>query len=99
MSEETLWEASLQFFEETLPAQQFNSWIKPLVCETKGDLITLTAPNTFILKLFKTDFCQKLAGLQIHFYWIRLNSVKSWQNEVLPSTQRQQHLQNRRFLH
>jgi chromosomal replication initiator protein len=63
MSEETLWEASLQFFEETLPAQQFNSWIKPLICETKGDLITLTAPNTFILKVIQDRFLPEISRI------------------------------------
>lgn len=63
MSEESLWEASLHFFEETLPAQQFNSWIKPLVCETNGDLITLTAPNTFILKVIQDRFLPEISKI------------------------------------
>lgn len=63
MSEETLWEASLQYFEETLPAQQFNSWIKPLICETKGDLVTLTAPNTFILKVIQDRFLPEISRI------------------------------------
>jgi chromosomal replication initiator protein len=63
MSKESLWEASLHFFEETLPAQQFNSWIKPLVCETNGDLITLTAPNTFILKVIQDRFLPEISNI------------------------------------
>lgn len=63
MSKESLWEASLRFFEETLPTQQFNSWIKPLVCETNGDLITLTAPNTFILKVIQDRFLPEISKI------------------------------------
>ena len=51
MSEKTLWESCLHFFEDSLPPQQYNSWIKPLAFEINGDRITLTAPNSFTLKL------------------------------------------------
>ena len=56
MADNALWETCLQFFEGSLPPQQFNSWIKPLAFEINGDQITLTAPNSFTLKLVQERF-------------------------------------------
>lgn len=63
MSDKSLWESCLHSFEETLPPQQFNSWIKPLICEINGDQITLTAPNTFILKVIQDRFLPEISKL------------------------------------
>ena len=63
MSDKSLWESCLHSFEETLPPQQFNSWIKPLICEINGDRITLTAPNTFILKVIQDRFLPEISKL------------------------------------
>lgn len=56
MQDDTLWNSCLLFFESTLTSQQFNSWIKPLAFEIQGNQITLTAPNTFTLKLVQERF-------------------------------------------
>jgi chromosomal replication initiator protein len=61
MSDKTLWDACLGFFEDSLPPQQFNSWIKPLTCEIKGNQITLTAPNSFTLKLIQERFLPEIS--------------------------------------
>lgn len=61
MSDKTLWDSCLHFFEDTLPPQQFNSWIKPLAFEIKGDHITLTAPNSFTLKLIQERFLPEIS--------------------------------------
>ena len=60
MSGKTLWDSCLHFFEDSLPPQQFNSWIKPLGFELKGDQITLTAPNSFTLKLIQDRFLPEI---------------------------------------
>ena len=61
MSDKSLWGVCLRFFEDSLPSQQFNSWIKPLTFEIKGNLITLTAPNSFTLKLVQDRFLPEIA--------------------------------------
>lgn len=61
MSHQKLWDSCLQYFKEQLPAQQFNSWIKPLVFEVKGHQITLTAPNGFTLKVIQERFLPEIA--------------------------------------
>lgn len=61
MSDKALWDSCLRFFEESLPSQQFNSWIKPLAFEIKGDQIILTAPNSFTLKLVQERFLPEIS--------------------------------------
>jgi chromosomal replication initiator protein len=61
MSDKTLWDSCLLFFEGTLPPQQFNSWIKPLAFDIKGNQITLTAPNSFTLKLVQERFLPEIS--------------------------------------
>ena len=61
MADKNLWDACLQFFEGSLPPQQFNSWIKPLAFEINGDQITLTAPNSFTLKLLQERFLPEIS--------------------------------------
>jgi chromosomal replication initiator protein len=62
MSHQNLWDGCLQFFKDQLPAQQFNSWIKPLVFEIKGHHIILTAPNGFTLKVIQERFLPEIAN-------------------------------------
>ncbi len=61
MSDKSLWDSCLRFFEDSLPPQQFNSWIKPLAFEIKGNQITLTAPNSFTLKLVQERFLPEIS--------------------------------------
>ncbi|MFZ1548454.1 MAG: chromosomal replication initiator protein DnaA [Candidatus Nitrotoga sp.] len=61
MQDKTLWNTCLLFFEGTLTSQQFNSWIKPLSFEIKGNQITLTAPNTFTLKIVQERFLPEIS--------------------------------------
>ena len=60
MPDKTLWNSCLHFFKDSLPPQQFNSWIKPLAFEINGDQITLTAPNSFTLKLVQERFLPEI---------------------------------------
>ncbi|MEQ1582784.1 MAG: chromosomal replication initiator protein DnaA, partial [Candidatus Nitrotoga sp.] len=61
MQDKTLWNSCLLFFEDTLTSQQFNSWIKPLIFEIQGNQITLTAPNSFTLKLVQERFLPEIS--------------------------------------
>ena len=63
MPDNTLWDSCLNFFEGSLPPQQFNSWIKPLTFEMSGGQITLTAPNSFTLKLVQERFLPEISKL------------------------------------
>lgn len=56
MTNTSLWDSCLHFFENSLPPQQFNSWIKPLAFEMEGNRIILAAPNGFTLKIIQERF-------------------------------------------
>lgn len=60
-----LWEACLRRLEQELPAQQFNTWIRPLAPEasTAGDALVLTAPNRFVLELVRERFAARIERL------------------------------------
>ncbi len=61
MPNNALWDSCLNFFKDSLPPQQFNSWIKPLTFEIKGDQITLTAPNSFTMKVIQERFLPEIS--------------------------------------
>jgi chromosomal replication initiator protein len=47
--EVSLWQQCLVRLENELPAQQFNTWIRPLHAIENGDDLRLLAPNQFVL--------------------------------------------------
>ncbi|MDD2699645.1 MAG: chromosomal replication initiator protein DnaA [Sideroxydans sp.] len=49
-----------KYFQELLPPQQYNSWIKPLVFEMDGNKVILTAPNSFTLRIIQERFLSAL---------------------------------------
>ncbi|QRM18219.1 chromosomal replication initiator protein DnaA [Dechloromonas sp. TW-R-39-2] len=57
------WESCLLRFEQELPAQQFNTWIKPLRLEgesTPLDGLRLIAPNSFIQKWVRDRYLGRI---------------------------------------
>jgi len=62
---QNLWDACLRRLEQELPAQQFNTWIRPLAPETGApdDTLVLTAPNRFVLELVRERFATRIERL------------------------------------
>jgi chromosomal replication initiator protein len=62
---QTLWDACLRRLEQELPAQQFNTWIRPLSPEsgTSTDTLILAAPNRFVLELVRERFATRIERL------------------------------------
>src|SRR6476661_5319469 len=60
-----LWDACLRRLEQELPAQQFNTWIRPLAPESDlvSDTLVLTAPNRFVLELVRERFAARIERL------------------------------------
>ena len=62
---QNLWDACLRRLEQELPAQQFNTWIRPLAPDATGpvagadDTLVLTAPNRFVLELVRERFAAR----------------------------------------
>lgn len=55
-----LWQNCLSRLEGELPAQQFNTWIRPLHARVGNDRITLLAPNRFVLDWVKQHFLNRI---------------------------------------
>ncbi len=68
MSAASLSGSCLRFFEEQLPPQQFNSWIKPLKFEIDGDKLVLTAPNSFTLRIVQERFLPEISKRALPFF-------------------------------
>jgi len=62
---QNLWDACLRRLEQELPAQQFNTWIRPLAPETAAsdDTLILAAPNRFVLELVRERFAARIERL------------------------------------
>src|SRR6476646_4320789 len=61
-----LWDACLRRLEQELPAQQFNTWIRPLAPEADGandTTLVLAAPNRFVLELVRERFAARIERL------------------------------------
>ena len=57
------WTACLSQFEQELPPQQFNTWIRPLLLEGEDDFangLRLIAPNGFILKWVRERYLSRI---------------------------------------
>lgn len=62
----SFWTSCLAQFEQELPAQQFNTWIRPLRLEGEEDAangLRLIAPNGFILKWVKERHLMRIEEL------------------------------------
>ena len=62
---QNLWDACLRRLEQELPAQQFNTWIRPLAPESGAadDTLALSAPNRFVLELVRERFAARIERL------------------------------------
>ncbi len=62
---ESLWQACLARLEKELPAQQVNTWLKPLQygADSAPDEVRLIAPNRFVLQWVKDRFLNRMETL------------------------------------
>jgi chromosomal replication initiator protein len=61
---QALWQACLEQLAQDLPAQQFNTWIRPLAAQVTEDLsrITLYVPNRFTLDWIRAQYAGRIAN-------------------------------------
>ncbi|GAB1232416.1 chromosomal replication initiator protein DnaA [Ferrigenium sp. UT4] len=57
-----------RYFKELLPAQQYNSWIKPLRFEVVGNRLVLTAPNSFTMRVIQERFLADISQQAAPFF-------------------------------
>jgi chromosomal replication initiator protein len=63
---QNLWQACLRRLEQELPAQHFNTWIRPLTLESgaaDSATLVLTAPNRFLLELVRERYVARISHL------------------------------------
>jgi chromosomal replication initiator protein len=60
---QSLWQSCLQVLEQELTLQQFNMWIRPLQLHSSEKLITLYAPNRFVLDWVRDKYMVRISEL------------------------------------
>ena len=58
-----VWQKCLVFLQEEYPAQQVNTWLRPLQAETNTPVLTLFAPNRFVVDWVKKHFYSRIVEL------------------------------------
>ena len=58
-----LWQQCVELLRDQLPAQQFNTWIRPLQIEAEGDELRIYAPNRFVLDWVNEKYLGRLLEL------------------------------------
>ncbi|MCO4799965.1 MAG: chromosomal replication initiator protein DnaA, partial [Colwelliaceae bacterium] len=59
----SLWQRCLSILQEELPAQQFSMWIRPLQCVVDENIMTLYAPNRFVLDWVRDKYVARINEL------------------------------------
>ena len=63
----TVWQSCLKTIQGELPAQQFNTWLRPLQSEESQAQLVLLAPNIFVVDWVKDKYLSKLRDVcQMH---------------------------------
>jgi chromosomal replication initiator protein len=57
---DSLWPSLAAELKKELPAQQFDTWIKPLRAERHGEQLTLLAPNHHVLRWVRSNLLSKI---------------------------------------
>ena len=75
-----VWQKCLGLLQEEYPAQQFNTWLRPLQAEadTEDNTLVLLAPNRFVVDWVKTHFYSRIKELvsQLSADAIKLVSIE-----------------------
>jgi len=87
----SFWSSCLSQFEQELPPQQFNTWIRPLRLEGEEDFsngLLLFAPNGFILKWVKERYLPRIEELGCAYFAAPINiSLLLGDRQVVSVTQ------------
>lgn len=56
----SLWQKCLERLQNDIPVQQFNTWIRPLQAESGDNMLSLFAPNQFVLEWVNERYAEKI---------------------------------------
>jgi chromosomal replication initiator protein len=65
----------LDLLQEEFPAQQFNTWLRPLQAEVSDDSLLLLAPNRFVVDWVKKHFYERIKELVHQLAGTHIKSV------------------------
>ncbi|PCH62522.1 MAG: chromosomal replication initiator protein DnaA [SAR86 cluster bacterium] len=57
------WQKCINCLQTEIPSQQFNTWIRPLYIEVNTSVLTIFAPNRFIMDWVKDKFLSRIEEL------------------------------------
>jgi chromosomal replication initiator protein len=75
----SLWKQCLDRLQNELPAQQFNTWLRPLQAEEKNGTLYLFAPNRFVVDWIRDKFFARISEL---CYDISSGKIKEVELEI-----------------
>ena len=83
----SVWQKCLSLLQEEYPAQQFNTWLRPLQAEVVDSTLVLLAPNRFVVDWVKKHFFSRIEELvnQLSPDTIKVVSIEIG-SKVLPKT-------------
>src|SRR5581483_6344713 len=58
-----VWKQCIEHLEGELPAQQFNTWIRPLQAVYDGNVLKLLAPNRFVVDWIKNKYINSISQI------------------------------------
>ncbi|NQZ81432.1 MAG: chromosomal replication initiator protein DnaA [Colwellia sp.] len=61
--DQSLWQRCLSILQDELPAQQFSMWIRPLKSIVDNNIMTLYAPNRFVLDWVRDKYANRINEL------------------------------------
>ncbi|KTD21762.1 chromosomal replication initiator protein DnaA [Legionella londiniensis] len=81
-----IWQRCLEHLQEEYPAQQFNTWLRPLQCEIEESTLVLLAPNRFVIDWVKKHFYERIKELvgQLSSDAIKLVSIEIGSKMIKP---------------
>ena len=60
----SIWQQCVNYLQDELPSQQFNTWIRPLKVNTDvSDVIHLSAPNRYIKDWVSDKYMERINEL------------------------------------
>jgi chromosomal replication initiator protein len=70
---DSLWPSLAAELKKELPAQQFDTWIKPLKAERQGEQLVLLAPNHHVLRWVRSNLLAKIESRVERVAGVRLD--------------------------
>jgi chromosomal replication initiator protein len=73
MSAVQFWQSCVEEFRRDLTEQQFSTWIRPLRVDGNGEVLTLLAPNRFVLQWVKERFLDRVVARAADYFGQRVD--------------------------